>query len=547
MEITRLLEQIGIRTDDEKSLTEFLLQPDVKDFLLSRWSEFENPPLPEDTGKQEDEEVKTPDILVTETAETVTELPVQNDDPQSEPQPLSSRMLGEKPENESIIINKDTDTMSIFPGNDLTNHNKETAQNAAFSKLINNTPIVLQNGKVNQPYNFTIDMSFIDAHEIGEYSFEGLEELGLVFDKTDNTVKGTPVKPGDFKIIFKCKRKDWEEGKPVFERPVTLVINPDPRSLWNNTPTPTDVPYYKPDSDKQFVKVEATKGFMGIGKRERKDMVAASQRGRSHAHEGTPRDDDFVLAFDDPSEWYIIAVADGAGSAKYSRKGSQIACDTVSEICQLQLSKFSKEIGKLIEDFNADNTEEKRKKLGDAIYNIIGSAVFKAYKGIEQEAANSGNHIKDYSTTLIVSVCKKYKFGWFVAAFWVGDGGIGIYNKDTRFLKIMGEPDGGEFAGQTRFLTMPEIMQSTEIYRRLRFGIVDDFTALILMTDGITDPKFETDANLLRIEKWDQLWDDLNKEVVFDEKNAEIDNQLLKWLDFWSPGNHDDRTIAILF
>ncbi|MCB0540264.1 MAG: protein phosphatase 2C domain-containing protein, partial [Bacteroidetes bacterium] len=155
--------------------------------------------------------------------------------------------------------------------------------------------------------------------------------------------------------------------------------------------------------------------------------------------------------------------------------------------------------------------------------------------------------LKDYSTTLIVSICKKFKFGWFVGAFWVGDGGIGIYNKDTNFLKILGESDGGEYAGQTRFLTMPEITQPTELYRRLRFDIVDDFTALILMSDGITDPKFETDANLLKVEKWNELWQDLSKEVDFSDDNEASADQLLNWLDFWSPGNHDDRTIAILF
>ena len=67
------------------------------------------------------------------------------------------------------------------------------------------------------------------------------------------------------------------------------------------------------------------------------------------------------------------------------------------------------------------------------------------------------------------------------------------------------------------------------------------------MTDGVTDPKFETDANLFKIEKWDDLWIDLSKEVDFKDDNESSADQLLKWLDFWSPGNHDDRTIAILF
>ncbi len=82
---------------------------------------------------------------------------------------------------------------------------------------------------------------------------------------------------------------------------------------------------------------------------------------------------------------------------------------------------------------------------------------------------------------------------------------------------------------------------------RIRMSIVPDFTALMLMTDGISDPFFETDANLERKEKWDGLWADLCRTVDFSDDNENAAGQLLDWLDFWSPGNHDDRTIAILY
>lgn len=68
-----------------------------------------------------------------------------------------------------------------------------------------------------------------------------------------------------------------------------------------------------------------------------KDIVAASKRGRSHAHEGKARDDDFNIYHNDSNGWYIIAVADGAGSAKYSRKGSAVACETCVEFCKTAL------------------------------------------------------------------------------------------------------------------------------------------------------------------------------------------------------------------
>lgn len=131
----------------------------------------------------------------------------------------------------------------------------------------------------------------------------------------------------------------------------------------------------------------------------------------------------------------------------------------------------------------------------------------------------------------------------------MGDGAICLYDKHTHTAKILGVPDEGEFAGQTRFLTMPDIFKDAKsLYQRLRFNIVDDFTALFMMTDGVSDPKFETDVNLNNPDRWDALWNDLKENgVELTDDNESSKEQLLNWLDFWSPGNHDDRTIAILY
>ncbi len=427
---------------------------------------------------------------------------------------------------------------------------QDKAQHEALAFQIKNKQITFQNGKVGQEYCIDFDLENLEFTEIAEVTFDGLEKIGLAYYPDEKKIKGTPAEAGDHKITMNFKRKDWTEGKPLLEREVVFIINPDPRVLWSrNIPTPEDIEYYKPDSDKGFVKVEVKKESKYLGLKKiitaRKDMVAASQRGRSHAIEGKPRDDDFALYFDEESEWYVMIVADGAGSAKYSRKGSQIACNTVMSVCKEKLLARKDEFAK-------NSKAENKNEIGKILQETISNAVFDAYKAIEKEAEEKGNPIKDFSTTLILSVCKKFEYGWFVGAWWVGDGGIGIYNKDKNEVKVLGEPDGGEFAGQTRFLTMPDIIKN-ELYSRMKFEVVEDFTALILMSDGVTDPKFETDANLNRIEKWNELWQDLNGDnednakVDFTDDNEQTANQLLKWLDFWSKGNHDDRTIAILF
>ena len=516
MDITKYFPKIEVTATGENHINDFITVKgkELKDYILKLWDEF----LQDEISKNVD------------------------DENQPNSQPLTGSSILEPVENPVIDINFEPTT--VIPETVMNDIKKENEINEALALQIKNKYITLPNGKVGQPYNFTFSVEKIGLTDIEDFWFDGMEPIGLQFDPETDAITGIPIISGECSIHLHLKRKGWTEGKPIFERKLNLTINPDPRSLWLNKPSDESDPYWKPDFATQFLKVESTGRKI---RKEHKDVVAASVRGRSHAHEGICRDDDFGLDYDKSSHWYILTVADGAGSAKASRKGSAIACKTVVDVCKTQLGQQHKEFEHLIKEFNLNKLDTNRKKLGDAIYAIVGSAVFKAYRNIEEEAVRSGRATKDFSTTLLVSICKKFTFGWFVGAFWVGDGGVGIYNKETRFLRILGETDGGEFAGQTRFLTMPEMTQPTELYRRLRFDIVDDFTALILMSDGITDPKFETDANLLRIEKWDELWNDLSKEVDFTDDNERSADQLLKWLDFWSPGNHDDRTIAILF
>lgn len=407
--------------------------------------------------------------------------------------------------------------------------------------------IILPNGRVGEQYKAVIPFCITGVED---YIIEGLETVGLICEKSESgfTISGMAqpedIKGGDFPLVLRYKPQGLLSTEEWLKRKLILILNPDPRTLWKDIPTPRDTEYFKEDSQMQYVKVPEKDGIP------RKDIVAASQRGRSHAHEGKPRDDHFLLHYCDKTEWYVIAVADGAGSAKYSREGSRIACETVVAHCKEKLSE-SNEFERVIQLF-ADNSEsqEARKLVGDYIYSIVGNAALKAHNAIKKEAERKeGAKLKDYATTMLLAICKRFDFGWAVASFWVGDGAMCIYDAEKHTADMLGMPDEGEFAGQTRFLTMPEIFKdATSFYQRLRFKIYPDFTALMLMTDGVSDPKFETDANLQNVEKWDALWKDLaDGGVELTDDNETSQEQLLKWLDFWDRGNHDDRTIAILY
>lgn len=459
--------------------------------------------------------------------------------------------------------------------------NRETV----IENKINSLDIVLPNAKVGDYYSRLIK---IEDEDILEYWIEGLEDTGLnveleVCVEEDNQVfvaeetecvgedckpdgcsglqddestietgnvigknfrgleiKGTPSVAGDYDVVLKYRYKGWYEGCRVLERKFRFAINPDPRSLWKDIPTDKNIKFFKEDLASEYLTVyDNDKGSQ-------KDIVAASKRGRSHAHEGKPRDDDFKLYHNSGNGWYVIAVADGAGSAKYSRKGSDVACETCVEHCK-QALECPAELEEAIAELKQAGEGSSNRTISTLIYNIVGGAAHKAHRAILEMANANEDQIRDYSTTLLLAICKKFDFGWFVASFWVGDGAMCIYDKKRQYIRLLGTPDGGEYAGQTRFLTMAEIFTPESIMSRLKYSIEEDFTALMLMTDGVSDPFFETDANLNKVEKWDELWNNILKEVDLKDDNTESQYQLLKWLDFWSPGNHDDRTIAILY
>lgn len=409
--------------------------------------------------------------------------------------------------------------------------------------------IRLPNGTVKKEYAACFGLPL---DKISNVDLLGADEVGLIFAQTDEgycSLSGRPTKAGDFTLTL---RYDTVDGEPSSELKIPVAFNPDPRELWKNYPTDKDIPYYKPDSDTGYVKVEASEDGHA-----RKDMVAASQRGRSHAQEGKPRDDHFALYHCNDSDWYIMAVADGAGSARFSRKGSQVACDRVIEHCRHLLAD-NPAFEKAIRDFQADRDDaDKRTALTKQVIEIIYKGAVKAHEAVKKVAeANESATLKDFATTLMFAICKRYDFGWFIASFWVGDGAMCLYDEKGKTAKLLGTPDEGEFSGQTRFLTMPEIFRDKEIVsKRLRMAIVPDFTALFLMSDGVSDPMFETDRNLNDYAKWEEFYSKLKKGFPDDEiggvdlsdDNENAKGELLDWLNFWSPGNHDDRTIAILY
>lgn len=403
--------------------------------------------------------------------------------------------------------------------------------------------LVVPNAMVDKPYFVNLDFVKLGMNDITYSEFENLENYGLEYDNETETIKGNPTQSGDFRINMKFRVTGEPDDSELNEKRISLIINANPKSLWKDlSSTQTEDNYWKEDNAQDFQK---------LGE---KYIVVASKRGRSHANVGSFRDDDFAFKNFPETGWNVVCVADGAGSATLARQGSKIACDGIIDYFTENLTTESFfEFDNLLQEHNLGTGEDTQKKLNIFVYNKLGSAAFNVHQKLEAFANKTETNIKDFHSTLIFVLFKKYQFGYAILSFGVGDCPIGLLNTDLTEIKLMNWLDVGEYGGGTRFITMPEIFSSDKFGTRFGFKLVDDFAYLMLMTDGIYDPKFVVEANLEKIEKWLAFLEDLggnNEEkitVEFKPENTEIATQLSAWMDFWSPGNHDDRTLAVIF
>jgi serine/threonine protein phosphatase PrpC len=403
--------------------------------------------------------------------------------------------------------------------------------------------IIIPNATVGKVYEAFLDYTKLGMSDIVHVIFNGFEEVGLQYNHQTEIISGTPTQSGDFKIKMCFRVAGEADDSTLNEKQLSLVVNADPKSLWKDIPsTKTSDNFWKPD---------AANDFKPLGD---KHIVVASKRGRSHANVGSFREDDFAFKHLDNTGWSIVCVADGAGSAKLSRLGSKIACEGIVDYFTESFTpEFLKEFDDILANHHNKVGEDTSKLISHFVYNTLSKAAVYTHRRLEEAATKNEKPLKDFHSTLIFALFKKYEFGYAILTFGVGDCPIGLLNKDMTELKLMNWLDVGEFGGGTRFITMPEIFNSDKFPSRFGFKLIPDFSYLMLMTDGIYDAKFVVEANLEKLEKWKEFLSDLNGEnddkatVEFNSENKEIANQLSQWMDFWSPGNHDDRTLAIVF
>lgn len=420
--------------------------------------------------------------------------------------------------------------------------------------------LFILNANAKKEYDYIFDLS--DYPNIIIKEIKGLDNIGLAYDSESMRIHGTPKVANtiDLQIVF-YNKLDPNQVSDI--KIIPFIINADPKDLWLDKESDKGAKYAKTDFE------------IYSGNFLDKKIVVASKRGRSHAHEGLFRDDDFkVETLSDG--WAIITVADGAGSAKYAREGSKLATEIIiskfsSELVLDELNKSvvsyyntenvievpvpeSEKVQESEEILNTDKLETDNNKVAykNSIINILYKSVVAVHNDLRDFSIKEEIQLKELNTTLIFALCKKYDFGYVLLTFGVGDCPINIINTENSHVDLLNTLDVGDFGGGTRFITMGEIFNNSNMANRFSINMYDDFSKLFLMTDGIYDPKFVTENKLEDIETWSKFLvdlDGLNEEKIKVDftNDVEIAAQLLNWMDFWSKGNHDDRTLAIVY
>lgn len=387
----------------------------------------------------------------------------------------------------------------------------------------------LPNGRAGQTYDANLDE--IIGNLPAQLEIEDDAGTGLALTE-QRQLQGTPTGTGSIQMVLVGRDN---QGEPVVRLTLKLALIPSSRDLWKDLPSDPEVPYAKPDE-------EAERLAIGQGWH----MAMGSQRGRSHAHRGGQRDDHGVIDRA-TSGWNVLLVGDGAGSCEFSRQGSLLATTTARDALMTALDGdegASLEKAALTWWASGDRSRIPQELLMPIRSTVI-TAVHKGHQAINSEAKASGHPLKAFSTTLLLALHKETPQGQIVVTFGIGDGAVVALSEGSQ-ATLMNTADSGQHAGQTRFLDAPLFQEGEGLYQRVKVRVFDALNAVILATDGVTDPKFDSDNDMQESASWWALYNDLAPNLDTPPADV-IRDPLLEYLNFFIERHHDDRTVAVLY
>lgn len=179
--------------------------------------------------------------------------------------------------------------------------------------------------------------------------------------------------------------------------------------------------------------------------------VCCAVQGTGHRKKHLPcQDKTFEL---EQNGVHVIALADGAGSAKLSHYGAERVVRDASEYIAEHFQEYL-------------DCDDGRKVKQDFLKML--------QKGLSEEVQTRKCDIHDLSSTLLLAAVDERHF---ILAH-IGDGVIGYLDKDR--IKVASTPDNGEFSNVTTFVTSSEALASMRVFK----GELHDKDAFVLMSDG---------------------------------------------------------------
>lgn len=192
----------------------------------------------------------------------------------------------------------------------------------------------------------------------------------------------------------------------------------------------------------------------------------ASLKGAAHVKDGTPNQDSAVLAtlsLGRLGRTVVMAVSDGAGSARHSQYGSQAACEAGVASLTRQLSRNPAIVAK-------------EHLLRSALQNSVRSARRSVMITAQKPGRSAGpTNVNEYACTLMLAVVSQR----LVGVAHVGDGCVVAGDGDE--WNLLSAPDNGEFANETKFLTNPRNLP------RVRVVSAPGVKCVAVITDGLQD------------------------------------------------------------
>ncbi len=256
-------------------------------------------------------------------------------------------------------------------------------------------------------------------------------------------------------------------------------------------------------------------------------LVLASRRGRLHAHRGEHREDAGAMV--GLTGGWCAAVADGAGSAPWSRLGAAIATRVFTHAMRDTVPA-------------GDGSRE-------ALATAMQQAAHAANAAMRDFAGRAGLALRDLRTTLLAAVLHQGTVG----VMQVGDGAMALMRAE-RAVTHPHAAATGDYSGEVAHF-LPDDGALTQLQQSLSLHTADDTVGLVLATDGVDDPWYPFTRHVGAL--YSHLVHGVTEAAqlpaglvpawagpVLDA--ADPVQALMDWLAFEKRGENDDRTLCVV-